>query len=299
MKVIVNPAAAGGKAGKIWEKIKSKGFEAIFTGGAGDAIKLAEELSGEESFCFVGGDGTLNEIINGLLSAEIPAKPTIGIIPIGSCGDFVKTLGIPNNPTEAIEIIKRGHSETFDAGICEFTGWDGKPARRFFINITEIGIGGYVADMVNRYGKWARGTLPYLVFAIYQLFKYKNRRMRIMLDGKRRFEADIRILAVANGKYYGGGMKIAPFADPKDGLFDVVIVKDMGALESFIKIPKLYSGEHAAKRELEKGKIIYERVKKVEVEGAEGMPFEMEGEVPGVDTRYFEILPKAVRFFVA
>lgn len=314
MKFIINPAARGGKARKLWEELKpeiEKDFQDAkspisyeFTKHQMDAAEIAANCSKEKCDTVVvfGGDGTINEVVNGLMRIEKSKRPKLGIIPYGTGGDLIKTIDIPKHPRLSLKILKNSKSKFIDIGLCEFVKKNGEKTKRYYINITEFGVGGYVADMVNRYGKWARGTIPFLIFAIACNFTYKNRNVKIETDSEderfKSFESNIRVVAVANGKVYGGGMIIAPFADPFDGLFDIVVVKDISFLETLTKIPLLYQGEKGIKKVEKTGKIAYFRARKLKIYNSENIPIEMEGEVPGHTPQYFEILPSEIEIIV-
>ncbi|MEM4326538.1 MAG: hypothetical protein QXU40_04500, partial [Candidatus Pacearchaeota archaeon] len=160
---------------------------------------------------------------------------------------------------------------------------------------------GEVANLVNKYGKIFKGTLPFLIFAITCNLTFKNREVRIKSDSNdERFKdikSSIRVVAVANGRFYGGGMEIAPLAKPDDELLDVVVV-NMNALETFKNLPLLYQGEKGFSKALSTGKVIYFRAKNVYVENADGLFIEMEGEVPGHSPTKFELIPKQINFIV-
>lgn len=252
--------------------------------------------------CFIGGDGTLNEVINGIMQIPIEKRPSVGIIPVGTGSDFIKTVGVPKALEKSIEVIVNGKTREIDIAKCTFKDFQGKTVERYYINITEFGMGGKVADLVNRYGKLMKGTLPFLIFALVCNFTFKNQEVIIKTDSDderfREFKANIRVVAVANGRFYGGGMEIAPLAKPDDGLLDVVVIKDMGPFETLKNIPLLYQGEKGFSKALGTGKVLYFRAKTVEVEKSDGLLIEMEGEVPGHSPTKFEIIPRQIKFIV-
>ncbi|MCX7734117.1 MAG: diacylglycerol kinase family lipid kinase [bacterium] len=305
-KLIVNPNASGGRAKKIaniiGEKYQNLFSEIVFTKRPLEAIELASKSDGFEKLCFIGGDGTLNEVINGVLQIPLQRRPAVGIIPVGTGSDFIKTLGIPKSVEHSVEVIVNGKTRDLDVAKCVFKDFNNRTVERYYINITEFGMGGEVANLVNKYGKVLKGTLPFLIFAIVCNFTFKNREILIRTDSEnekfREFRANIRVVAVANGRFYGGGMEIAPRAKPDDGLLDVVIVKDMGSFETLKNMPLLYQGEKGFSKALDTGKVLYFRAKKVEIENSDNLMIEMEGEVPGHSPTKFEILPKQIKFLV-
>ena len=305
-KLIVNPKSAGGKGKKIADYISERYSdffeEIVFTSAPLEAVELAEKSDGFDIVAFIGGDGTLNEVVNGVMKIPKERRPLVGIIPVGTGNDFIKTMGIPRDVDSAMEIISNAKSKDLDVAICQYTDFKGESISRYYINITEFGMGGEVAQLVNKYGKIFRGTIPFLIFAFVCNFTYKNKLVRIKTDSDeenfRDFSAEVRVVAVANGRFYGGGMEIAPFAEPDDGLLDVVVVKDMGAFETLKNIPLLYQGEKGLEKAKKTGKVLYFRAKKVEVEDSDGLLIEMEGEVPGHSPTKFEIIPKEIKFIV-
>jgi len=308
IKLIINPNSGGGRGKKvanyIGEKYSDLFSEIVFTNGPEEAIELAEESENFDTICFVGGDGTLNEVVNGVMKIPEEKRPKIGIIPVGTGNDFIKTIGIPKDIDKAIDIILNGKTKKLDVVLCTFKNFEGKEVKRHYINITEFGMGGEVANLVNKYGKIFRGTIPFLIFAIICNFTYKNKKVRIKTDSEqeefRDFSAKIRVVAVANGRFYGGGMQIAPFADVEDGLLDIVVVKDMNSIETLKSIPLLYQGEKGFEKAKKTKKVLYFRARTVEVEADEKdkIMIEMEGEVPGHTPKKFEIIPKGIDFIV-
>ncbi len=305
VKLIVNPNASGGRAKKIaniiGEKYQNIFTEIVFTSRPLDAIDIARKSEGFSKVCFIGGDGTLNEVINGIMQIPFEKRPSVGIIPVGTGSDFIKTMGIPKSVEDAVEVIFNGKVKTLDVARCVFKDFNGNDVERYYINITEFGMGGEVANLVNKYGKVFKGTLPFLIFAVICNLTFKNKEIRIRSDSSdekfRDIKANIRVVAVANGRFYGGGMEIAPLAKPDDELLDVVIVS-MKALETFKSLPLLYQGEKGFSKALSTGKVTYFRAKNISIENADGLFIEMEGEVPGHSPKKFEIIPKQINFLV-
>ncbi len=306
IKLIINPKSAGGRGKKvanyIGEKYQNLFSEIVFTSRPLEAIELAKNSEGFDRVCFVGGDGTLNEVLNGIMQIQENLRPAMGIIPVGTGSDFIKTMNIPKDTDKAIELILKGKTKKVDVGLCEFIDSKGETLKRYYINITEFGMGGEVARLVNKYGKIFRGTIPFLIFALICNFTYKLKRVRIKTDSDeemfRDFEANVRVVAVANGRFYGGGMQIAPFAEPDDGKFDVVVVKDMGPIETLKSLPLLYQGKEGLEKAKRTGKVLYFKATRVEIENSDNLLIEMEGEVPGHTPKSFHIIPKQIDFIV-
>ncbi len=304
-KLIINPNSAGGRgrriANYVAEKYQHLFSEVVFTSAPEEAIELAKNSELFDTVCFIGGDGTLNEVVNGIMQIPDGRRPKIGIIPVGTGNDFIKTLGIPKNVDSAIDIICNGRVKRVDVATCTFRKFGGEKVSRFYVNITEFGMGGEVANLVNKYGKVFRGTIPFLIFAIVCNFKYKNKKIKMVTnsvdDRFKLIEPEIRVVAVANGRFYGGGMEIAPFAQPDDGMLDITVV-ELGPFETLSKIRLLYKGKKGLEEAKKTGKISYFNATEVQVEGADGLMIEMEGETPGHSPEKFQLIPKQLDFII-
>jgi|Deesub1362B_J571_1020462.scaffolds.fasta_scaffold00609_17 YegS/Rv2252/BmrU family lipid kinase len=296
-RIIVNPESDRGKTANRWKKIKEalkyylKEFKYEFTEKPLQAIELTRE-SIKEGFNFivgVGGDGTLNEIANGFFEENkiINPEATMGIIPSGTGCDFIKSLNIPKKIKNALEIIKSGTPSLIDIGKVIFKDHFGKRIERYFLNVADFGLGGEVVKRVNE-KRMERKASSYLKELIFTMLKYKNKRLRILVDGKKLPEDEYLIGAIANGKVFGGGMKIAPEARLNDGLFDFLIIKGFTFFEFLRHGWKVFLGTHLThpKVNLIKGRKI-----QVECEESEKVLLELDGEQPGILPAEFEIVP--------
>ena len=248
-RIIINPAAGGGRSGRHWAQHERAlrdtigPFEAVFSSSARNATALAAEAA--ESYdrvVAVGGDGTVNEVVNGLAGAKSP--PELGVIGAGTGNDFARVLGIGSGWTAGIAALCDGRPRAVDLGSITFTKPDGTRGRHWFANCADLGlIGEVVAEAEDsRLKRWLGSRLAYPLHAISVLRRYKGHRIAFEHDGARR-EMDILAVAVANGRSFGGGMKIAPDAKFDDGLFDVIVV----AKEPRVKatdLRLLYAGKH-------------------------------------------------------
>jgi len=297
---IVNPNSAGGNTMKLWPQIKSTieksvgEFSPLFTSRPNHAPELCKDAlkEGAKLVISVGGDGTANEVVNGFFEVGKPINPNaeFAIISMGSGSDLIKTLGVPKLFEDAVRAIAQGVTRTIDAGIMGFVDHSGNEAIRHFINIASFGVGGEVDERVNRSKKRFGGFMAFFTASLISLLTYKNKLVEIELDGKSLGEKKILLCAVANGRFFGSGMMVAPNAQIDDGLFDVVIIGESPKLKLFMDMPKIYSGAHLANPKTE----VY-RAKKVVARSAERVLLDVDGEQPGRLNAWFEIIPNAIK----
>ncbi len=301
--VIVNPKSQGGRLGTRWPEIaetltRAFPYDVVHTAGRGDATKLAREAleKGAERIVAIGGDGTINEVTNGFFADGKPVAPeaSLGIIPFGTGGDFRRTIGLPSDIGEAAAIIAANHRRKIDVGKLQLTDHDGKPALRMFINIASFGISGDLDRRINESGK-KLGRIGYFTTGLRATLSFKNQRVQLIFDGKVDERVDVTIynVAVANGKFFGGGMKIAPDAELDDGAFDVTVVGDLSFMQlatGFAR--KVYTGAH-----LKTKGISVRRAKVVDAEPVdpkEKVEFDVDGEHLGRLPARFELMPQSL-----
>ncbi|MBL0219268.1 MAG: diacylglycerol kinase family lipid kinase [Myxococcales bacterium] len=304
--VIVNPKSQGGKLGKRWTEVaeilgRAFPFDEAITQGVGDATRLAREAlrGGAGRIIAIGGDGTVNEVVNGFFEDGVAIAPeaTLGLIPFGTGGDFRRSLGIPQSTHEAATVIAAGHRRKIDVGKLGFVATDGSPATRMFANIASFGVSGVVDRLVNESGKKLGGKLSFMFASVRATWSYKNQRVQLVFDGKDRAELSINTVAIANGKFFGGGMKVAPAAEIDDGTFEVVSIGDLGMGEVLKMSRKIYQGEH-----LSMDKVSVRRARVIEAEGIEPgavIELDVDGENPGRLPARFEVVPAALWVAVA
>lgn len=301
---IVNPTSANGATGRNWTRIDQEirrglgtGYDVRFTERQGHASVLTSEAikEGYELVVAVGGDGTINEVVNGFFEKEKPLNPNaaLAMISIGASNDFVKTLEFPTTPFEAAKRISSGKVWTVDLGRCSFVGLNGEQRSRFFINIADFGSGGAVVDKVNRTTKALGGQISFLWGILTTLPTYKNKLTKYRIEDNAEEEKVLNTFVVANGRYYGGGLKPAPNAQLDDGLFDIVSIGDVGFLEAISSLGKFRKGTH-----LEIPKVSFWRGKTVVASSEETQLVEMEGELVGRLPARFEVLPKAMNLII-
>ncbi|HTA91578.1 MAG TPA: diacylglycerol kinase family protein [Polyangiaceae bacterium] len=254
LRLIVNPTAGSGRTARrvpaLKRVLETHGIHAEIaeTRAPGDATRLVHEAraDGIECLLVMGGDGTLNEVSQGYLDSEgqpIPG-PDLALLPSGTGGDFRKSFALGTEIEEAVERLKHAAPRPLDLGILELTANSGEPIRRAFLNITSFGIGGLTDRLVNSGPKWIGGRAAFFVGTLRAMVAYKNAPVRVRVDGEICLEAPILNVAIANGRYFGGGMKIAPDADPSDGLFDVVAMHDLTRAQGVALAHRIYQGSH-------------------------------------------------------
>ncbi|HXM56361.1 MAG TPA: diacylglycerol kinase family protein [Candidatus Dormibacteraeota bacterium] len=296
--VVVNPASGGGRTGREWpaaaERLRAAGlrFDAALTTRPGEATELARRgvHEGRSAVVAAGGDGTIHEVVNGFFEGceRIASATRLGVLPMGTGGDFRRTIGMSRDAGEAAQVLLAGRTRRIDAGRVTCAGGDGSRAVRHFVNIADAGIGADVSDMVNGGFKVINGELTFSIAAGVTLMRWRNRPMHVVVDGEER-DLVAQQVVVANCQYYGGGMRIAPAAVPDDGLLDLVIVGDVGRLENVRLMGKVREGAHLPHPKLE-----HRLVRRVEVNSPERVGVDADGERPGSLPAVFEVLPGAL-----
>lgn len=303
--VIVNPKSQGGKLGKRWTEIADTlqrvfPFDEALTQGPGHATLLAREAlrAGAERIVAIGGDGTVNETVNGFFDdagTAIAPGAAFALIPFGTGGDFRRTFHLPTEIADAAKVVADDHRKRIDVGRLTFRGTNGEPAHRMFANIASFGVSGVVDRLVNESGK-KLGRLSFLWATARATLSYKNQRVQLVFDGKDRVEATINTVAVANGRFFGGAMMVAPDAEVDDGVFDVVAMGDLGFGDLLVSGRRLYKGTH-----LSMDKVSMRRAKVVEAEPIDPsgvVELDVDGEPLGRLPARFEILPGALAMVV-
>jgi diacylglycerol kinase (ATP) len=298
--VIVNPTAGHGKTGRLWPALaaalreRGVAFDASFTGGPGDATSFAAQAvrAGYRLVIGVGGDGTLNEIVNGLFidGPPDPTRVSLGIISSGTGCDLIKSLGIPNG-LAGLDAALGDDSLLMDIGQVTFCAPDGETRRRYFLNEADLGIGVDVVGRVNRSSKRFGGFLSFLVSAATSIITSRPYEVRFRLDDGPEESIRTDLFYVANGRFSAGGMMFAPLASLDDGLFDIVTVQPVSRLQLLFEIlPKVYGGKH-----LSHPKVIFHRARRVQVTSPNWLGLEMDGELPGEAPIEVQMLPRALR----
>lgn len=304
--IIVNPCSRGARTGGIWPLIETEvrhifgPVEVTFTDGPMAAKRLASEAikKGIEQIVAIGGDGTVNEVINGFFEQDEPINPktVLAALTSGTGRDFRRTFNMPEDIGAQIDRVAASKIHPIDVGKLTYTTEKGKKETRYFGNVASFGLSGATDRAVNqlKYAKRLGGRFAFKWGMIKSLLRYRNQRVRIRVDDFYDEELDISTAAVCNGQYFGSGMRIAPDAAPDDGLFDVVIVAGIGVLKLLWNINSIYKGEHIA---MDQVKVV--RGKKVvatPANDADEILLDVDGESPGRLPATFEILPGVIQF---
>jgi diacylglycerol kinase (ATP) len=307
--VIVNPRSAGGSTREKWAAAASDlrahfgPFRTVFTKGPGDAIDLAKKhaTEGEAFIIACGGDGTINEVANGILLSKSNCE--MGIFPSGTGGDFRRTIRMPTAPREVARTLRDGETRNVDVGRVTYIDLDGNPAERYFLNESSIGLAPAIIERVKGSSSlsWlpldnVRGRASFALSTLQEVVGLGAIPVRLKMDGGDWSVIQTVNLCIANARYFGGGMMIAPDAKLADGMFDVVNVGDINTAKIILNAYTLYRGTHTALPEV-KSKL----ARRVEVEPANAGDrtlISIDGELPGKLPAVFEVVPSALRLRV-
>ena len=291
---VVNPASGAGRTARLWRSL-GRGLPFALTRGPGHATELtAEALArGARLVVAVGGDGTLNEALNGFFENGRPrrADAALSVVPCGTGGDLGKTFGLARFSAERLVAgIREGRLVRLDSGLARFRGPEGAVERRF-LNVASAGFSAVIVQKVGRASKALGGKLAFLSAVFRSVAGLRNEVMSVDVDGARLYEGPVLLAAVANGRFFGGGMMIAPEAEPADALFDVVVVGGLSRPEVIRHVGKLYTGRHLVLPQVRcrKGRTVIMRC-------AARAPIELDGEQPGTLDATFEMDPGSVPF---
>lgn len=299
--LIVNPASANGNTGRHFDRIARAvahalgDFRWVFTRRSGEASDLAREAvrDGERLVVAVGGDGTASEVIDGLVEDGRPRAPELvfGCIPRGTGGDLRRTLGWPQDAAEAARTVAAGTLAVCDLGVVEFVGHDGRTQRRHFANVSSCGVSGKVVEEVNRSSKRLGGKASFMLASARALWRCQDQPVRWRIDGGAWQEDSLTALCVCNGRYFGGGMMVAPDARIDDGLFDVTVWKGLGFKDFLLRKHMLYDGSHVRLPNTRRT-----RARVVEAEPLSGarVLLDVDGEQPGMLPARWTIVPRAL-----
>ncbi|MCE9576196.1 MAG: diacylglycerol kinase family lipid kinase [Deltaproteobacteria bacterium] len=298
--VVVNPNSQGGNVGRRWsyfaDQIRRElPFEEALTSGPGDATRLTREAlrSGADRVVALGGDGTVNEVVNGFFEngERIAPSAAFGFLPCGTGGDFRKTLGVSNAFATAVACLAADKRRRIDVGRIDHANAGGGTGVRMFANIASFGMSGVVDRALNG-SKKRFGSLSFFWATTKTTLRYTNQRVSLRCDDDDPIDLTINTVAVANGQFFGGGMQIAPNAALDDGLFDVVSIGDVGIRELVMNSRRLYKGTH-----LELPKISHRRARVVTAEAVTAgdvVELDVDGETPGILPAKFSIVDRAL-----
>lgn len=298
--IIVNPNAGSKKGEKDWPKIcqhltrEGFNYECVFTEHRNHAIHLASDniARGFRNIAVVGGDGTLNEVLNGIMGqvAVPPLEISLGMIPVGTGNDWCRTFHIPFDYKKAIAILKTGKTFIQDVGLVHYHKESEKHSR-YFMNVAGMGYDALVAKKTNIMKEKGHGnTFAYFYFVFASLFQYKFLDGVIEVDDEIVFKGEIFSMNVGICKYNGGGMMQVPYAIPDDGLMDVMVIRKASKFAVVRYTRKLYDGTL-----VNLPFVTTFRGKHVRIRSTESIYIETDGESLGHTPFTFEILPLALR----
>lgn len=296
---IVNPASDNGRTARFWPRARTAlleggvSLEETQTQGPGHATALAK-AAGEAGFrtvLFVGGDGTMNEVANGLLALPSEARPTLAALPRGTGADLPRGLGLDPSVRAALERLRHPRPLAIDVALTRFQGLDGRPTERAFVNLADAGLGGAVVERVNRRSKAFGGFASFLVAILQGFWAYQKPELEVLVDDLPCHQGLTTSVVVANGRYFAGGMRMAPHASFTDGRLDVVIIGDVTKRDLLVSLPRVYRGRH-----LDHPCISSFRGSRVLIRGR--APLELDGDHPGWSPFEVRVEPAALKILV-
>lgn len=298
---IVNPNSANKATGHRFAELRPQLAGVLpdmvvrFTEKPCHAVDLALDAvrQGFDAVVSVGGDGTLNEVVTGLDASGTPDAVLLGMIPSGTGGDFRKTSGFPKDMDQAPAYLSNFVERRIDYGVLSYLTCENEPARRPFINIASIGLSGVTDDYVNHTTKALGGKASFMIGAVRGILAYRNVDMTVKVDGNVVHTGLTSLVTMANGRFFGGGMMMAPDAELDDGMLRVVVLGNMGKLEFLGLSGRIYSGTHVnhPKCKMARGRV-------VEVEPATRALIDLDGEMPGMGPVRAEVIPASIRLMI-
>ena len=297
--VIVNPQAGNGRTEKIWPNIESAleksigSFEVLQTTCRGDATDLSRRILTVDTarIVAVGGDGHLNEVLNGFIENDLPVNPEarLSFVMTGTGCDFQRSLGISGKWQNAAAKLKDAKVRKIDVGKVTYTAADKTQKIRYFDNIASFGLSGAVDHCLehSRLRDYLGGSPLFLWATIKTVFTHPNQSIRFRIDDGPEEEICSRLGLLANGRYFGGAMHAAPEAELDDGLLDLLMLKEISVAKFLWHLPKIYKGTH-----LKIPEIFFQKVRKFTAESSEQVILDIDGESPGYLAATFEVLPK-------
>ena len=305
--LVVNPRSAGGATARHFDTITQAVRNALgdcshaFTERPMHATELTRKALGDacDLVVAVGGDGTINEVVNGFFAETRPGEPpaplrpgaALGVIPRGTGGDLRRTIGLDGDVFRSAARLK-GEARAIDVGRVDYQDDGGGPASRYFINVAEVGVGARVVELANASSKVLGGKLTFKLASMRALLGWRDLAIRAFFDGGPAEELSITTFAIANGRYFGGGMMVAPDARLDDGLFHVTIWSNFTLADFILKSGAMYDGSHT---KLEGTSTRSARTIRLEPVSAAPVGIEVDGERIGQLPATFSVLPGALR----
>jgi YegS/Rv2252/BmrU family lipid kinase len=301
---IINPASARGATPRVWADARKRiaalgiAFDEHFTTRAGEATEAMRDAlnKGTTRIVVVGGDGTLNEVVNGYFDdagLAINDGAAIGLLPSGTGSDFRRSLGVTGG-SASLQTIVRTRTQLIDAAHAKFKDQNGAGASRFFINVASFGLGGDVSALVNHWRenlpRWIGGSARFAAAALAALGRYKNKAVSLRVD-EREMKINSNLIVVANGRFAGGGMMLAPHSEIDDGLLDVIVTDGVTRWDVIKELPRISRGRH-----LKNPKVAELRAREISIFTEEPMAIDLDGEMVGYTPATLKVLPSAIRF---
>jgi YegS/Rv2252/BmrU family lipid kinase len=297
---IVNPRSANGRTGRIWPRIHAElrkvlgEVEVFRTESPQHATDLtaAAIQAGHRTVLAIGGDGTVNEVVNGFFrdGRAAVSEVVLGVIPQGTGSDFRRALRLPLDERAAIRAIQTADARPVDVMRVAYRNSEGITLSRYAVNVVSFGMGGAVAARVNQTSKALGGRVSFLIATVATTLKFQGNKVSLRIDGAELPNVSITNVAVGNGPYHGGGMWACPRAVMDDGVLEVTIIENMPAWEILRDIAYLYNG-----RIYEHPKVRYSRATRLEATSDQPTLLEIDGEPLGQLPLEIEIIPKAIR----
>lgn len=291
MLLIVNPVARHGKSGQMLPVIRRllhhQPHEIVLTNQMGHAFEIASQSSKYDLVVAAGGDGTVHEVLNGLMSIPEEERPVLGVLPTGSGNDTCRTLGVPFDLSEAIMVLATGRTRRFDIGVCNGVHFNNSFAAGFDAKVTAKAVELKTTTQLSGISLYLTALLN-TVFRDLQSFK-----MRITFDEQAPVETEKLIIAVTNGPTYGGGFRITPDASPFDGVFDVCTIDPLSLPQTLMRLPFVIFGKHVNMKPVKMS-----RHTSVLIESETPLPAQIDGEVFLEDRYEIRILPAAIECMV-
>ena len=304
--IIVNPKSASGATRDNWSSIASDlrthfgPFQVAFTKGPGDGVDLARRSAqdGRKFIIACGGDGTINEIANGILTSGTDCE--LGIFPSGTGGDFRRTFNIPSEKREAARALREGTTRAIDVGRITYQDHDGEKVSRYFLNVSSFGLAASIIERVKGSTSldWlpvdsVRGRASFALSTLQEVVGLGTTNVRVKIDDDEEKPLTTVNFCVANARYFGGGMMIAPEAKIADGFLDVINIGDIKTAKILLRAYTLYRGTHLALTEVKD-----RRAKRIEARpfnDGEEVHIEVDGELLGKLPAVYEVVPEALK----
>ncbi len=304
--IIVNPRSAGGSTRESWSGTASDlrahfgAYNIAFTKAAGDGVNLARNAAeaGREFIIACGGDGTINEVANGIIESGKDVE--LGVMPSGTGGDFRRSLGMPQSPRDAARALRDGGTKRMDAGRVTFQGHSGETITRYFLNVSSFGLAASIIERVksNKALDWlplggVRGRANFALSTLTEVVGLDAITVKVRIDGGEEKLVHTVNFCIANARYFGGGMMIAPNAKLDDGKLDIVNIGDIRTAKVLLNAYTLYNGSHLGLAEVKS--TLTRRIEIAPAHPEADIHLETDGELPGRLPAVYEIVPAALR----